>query len=90
MKQLKLALVGCGDRGSCYMHYLDDHPDKFKLVAIADPLPEKTRINVDEGFQLMEYDRFFLIMSGTDMLYILPKEGFSEAELEIVRKTKKQ
>ena len=41
MKQLTLALIGCGDRGSCYMKYLDDHPEHFRLVAIADPLPEK-------------------------------------------------
>ena len=53
-----------------------------------DPLPEKTRINVDEGFQLMEYDRFFLMLAGKEMFYILPKEGFSEAELKIVRDIK--
>ena len=47
MKQLKLALVGCGDRGSCYMHYLDDNPEKFKLVAVADPLPEKRQYFID-------------------------------------------
>jgi len=47
MKQLKLALVGCGDRGSCYMHYLDDHPDKFRLVAIADPIAEKRQYFID-------------------------------------------
>lgn len=54
----------------------------------ADPLPEKTRINVDEGFQLMEYDRFFLMLAGKEMFYILPKEGFSESELKIVRDIK--
>ena len=53
-----------------------------------DPLPEKTRINVDEGFQLMEYDRFFLMLAGKEMFYILPKEGFSESELKIVRDIK--
>ena len=47
MKQLKLALIGCGDRGSCYMHYLDDNPEKFKLVAVADPLPEKRQYFID-------------------------------------------
>lgn len=41
MKQLSLALVGCGDRGSCYLKYLEYHPEQFKLVAIADPVEEK-------------------------------------------------
>ena len=67
---------------------LSDLPEEERdIPEEIDPLPDKTRLNVDESFQLMEYDNFFLIMSGTDMLYILPKEGFSEAELEIVRKT---
>lgn len=41
MKQLSLILIGCGDRGNCYMQYLDLCPEKFKLVAIADPLKVK-------------------------------------------------
>jgi hypothetical protein len=57
-------------------------------ITETDPLPEKTRINVDEGFQLIEYDRFFLMLAGKEMFYILPKEGFSEAELKIVRDIK--
>ena len=54
-----------------------------------DPLPEKTRINIDENFQLLEYEKFFLILSGKEMIYILPKEGFSETELKTVRDIKK-
>ena len=55
MKQLKLALIGCGDRGSCYMHYLDENSDKFKLVAIADPMPEKRQYFVDNYGVSEEY-----------------------------------
>ena len=54
-----------------------------------DPLPEKTRINIDEKYQLLEYDGFFLLLSGKEMIYILPKEGFSEEELKMVRDTQK-
>ena len=50
--------------------------------------PEKTRLAADDSFQLMEYDRFFLMLAGKEMFYILPKEGFSEAELIIVRDIK--
>lgn len=52
-----------------------------------DPYPEKTRININNGYRLIEYDEFFLIMQGKSLFYILPKEFFSEAELDIVRKT---
>ena len=53
-----------------------------------DPLPEKTRLNVDDDFRLHEYDRYFLIVPDVTMLYILPKKGFSESELDIIRKLK--
>jgi len=66
----------------------DDGEKNTDIPGEIDPLPEKTRINVDEGFQLMEYDRFFLMLAGKEMFYILPKEGFSEAELKIVRDIK--
>ena len=66
----------------------DDGEENTDIPGEIDPLPEKTRINVDEGFQLMEYDRFFLMLAGKEMFYLLPTEGFSEAELKIVRDIK--
>ena len=57
-----------------------DIPEETEL------LPEKTRIAVNSDFKLLEYDEFFLLMQGKSVFYILPKEGFSEAELETVRK----
>lgn len=57
-----------------------DIPDEI------DPLPEKTRIAVNSDFKLLEYDEYFLMMQGKSVFYILPKEGFSEEELETVRK----
>lgn len=50
-------------------------------------LPEKTRINTKADYKLLEYDEFFLLMQDKKVFYILPKDGFSEDELEIVRKT---
>ena len=41
MKQLSLILIGGGDRGSCYLKYLDSNPEKFKLVGIAEPIKSK-------------------------------------------------
>ncbi|MBQ9899058.1 MAG: YcxB family protein [Ruminococcus sp.] len=51
------------------------------------PLPEKSRIPLDESYRELEYDSFFLLLSGKSVFYILPKEGFTESELDIIRKT---
>lgn len=48
-------------------------------------LPEHTRIPIDNNFSLQEYNDFFIIYSGKTMFYIVPKEGFTEYELESVR-----
>ncbi len=50
-----------------------------------DPLPEKTRISFADGLKTEEYDKFFLIIPDNASLYILPKEKFTEKELEILR-----
>ena len=69
---------------------LEDLPDEEKEDALDDdPLPEKTRLEINDSFQLLEYDSFFLLIPGKEMLYILPKEGFSEEELKTVREIKK-
>lgn len=44
-----------------------------------------TRIQIGENLQILEYDRFFLIIDGKAMFYILPKEYFSDEETEIIR-----
>lgn len=54
-----------------------------------DPLPDKTRINVDGNFSLHEYEKYFLIVPDSSVLYILPKKNFSGSELDILRNIKK-
>lgn len=53
-------------------------------------MPEKSRLNTKENYSLLEYDEYFLLMQGKEIFYILPKAGFSEDELEIIRKTSAQ
>lgn len=48
-------------------------------------LPEKTRIPLDSTFSVQEYNGFFIIYSGKSVFYIVPKEGFTEYELELMR-----
>ena len=85
--------IGVGDKYvdiSTVSEDLSNVPEEEREdVQNEDPLPEKTRLKVDDTFQLMEYDKFFLMLSGKESFYILPKDGFSESELEIVRGTVK-
>ena len=53
-------------------------------------MPEKSRLNTKENYSLLEYDEYFLLIQGKEVFYILPKAGFSEDELEIIRKTSAQ
>jgi len=41
MKQLKVILIGAGDRGTTYTDHMMDMPEKFKVVAIADPVKSR-------------------------------------------------
>lgn len=47
-------------------------------------LPEKTRIPLDESFSVQEYDDFFILYSGKNVFYVVPKAGFTEYEIEII------
>lgn len=67
----------------------DEEDEEPELPEDFDPMPEKSVVKLDESYGLLEYDKFFLLMEGKKVFYILPKEGFTEKELEIVRGTKK-
>lgn len=67
----------------------EEGPDMNDIPDEVDPLPEKTRLELNDDFHVMEYNDFFLLVRGTLMFYVLPKAGFTEAELEIVRGTGK-
>jgi len=68
----------------------DEEFDPMDIPDEIDPLPEKTRIAVDQNFGLLEYDKYFLIMQGKSVFYILPKDVFSEEELEKVRQLSRE
>lgn len=67
----------------------DDDDDNDIIENEQDMFPEKSRINTDDGYRLLEYDNFFLLMQDKKVFYILPKTGFSEDELQIIRDTDK-
>lgn len=63
----------------------DPEEDELKYNEEYDPMPEKTTLAINDDLKALEYDKYFLIVSGKRMFYILPKEGFSEEENEIIR-----
>ena len=44
MKQLTAILIGAGGRGTAYAKTMLTMPDKYKIVAVADPVAEKRRV----------------------------------------------
>lgn len=73
------------DNGSVENFAADPEIDELEYNEEYDPMPEKTTLAINDELKILEYDRYFLLMSGKRMFYILPKEGFSEGELEIIR-----
>ncbi len=41
MKQIKAILIGAGDRGTTYTDIMANMPEKFKVVAVAEPVPDR-------------------------------------------------
>lgn len=52
-------------------------------------LPEPTKLPVDKDLKILEYERFFLAVYGKIMFYIVPKEGFTEQEMAVLREINK-
>ena len=79
MKQLKLILIGGGDRGNCYLKYLRLYPEKFRLIAIAEPVKEKREYikklyNVSEDMCFESYEDLFNMPKFADVVLICTKE----------------
>ncbi len=79
MKQLNLILIGGGDRGSCYLKFLDKNPEKFKLVALAEPIKEKreylmTKYRVAENMCFESYDELLMLPQIADIAMICTQD----------------
>ena len=79
MKQLKLILIGGGDRGSCYLKYLDMYPEKFSLVALAEPVKAKRdflrdKYNVPENMCFESYEKIFSYEKFADIVMICTQD----------------
>lgn len=73
------------DVGNAENYCSDPEEDELEYNEEYDPMPEKTTLTINDDLKFLEYDKYFLIVSGKRMFYILPKEGFSEEDKEIIR-----
>lgn len=53
MKQFSVILIGAGDRGTTYIKHMKNMPEKFKIVAVAEPI-EARRNFVKDLFDLSD------------------------------------
>lgn len=79
MKKLKLILIGGGDRGKSYTKYLDTNPDKFELVAIAEPVKEKRdffkeKYNIPEDMCFEDYNEILKKPRFADIVMICTQD----------------
>ena len=54
MKQFSVILIGAGDRGTTYVKHMKSMPEKFKIVAVAEPI-EARRNFVKDLFDLGDH-----------------------------------
>ena len=93
MRQLTLILIGGGDRGSSYLKSLQVNPEKFKLVAIAEPIKEKREYlkelyNVPANMCFESYEKLLSLpkMADVAMICTQDKMHFEPAMMAIEKK----
>ncbi len=64
MKQLTLSIIGCGNRGTIYATLASQSPERYKLIAAADPSPARA----DRIRQLSNNSDFKVFPSADDFL----------------------
>lgn len=64
MKQIPVILIGAGGRGVAYASLMREHSDKYKIVAVADPI-ENRRVKIQKMWDLPDD---MLFKSWTDIL----------------------
>ena len=92
-RQLSLILVGGGDRGSSYLKSLKIQPDRFKLIAIAEPVKEKREYlrelyNVPKDMCFESYEELLSLpkLADVSMICTQDKMHYEPAMMAIERK----
>ena len=83
-RQVTLAIIGAGARGNCYASYAKHHPDKVKIVAVADPnVLRRERMakayDIPPEFCFSGYEEFCTHPKMCDAVAICTQDNLHEA-----------
>ena len=75
MKKIKVILIGAGNRGDCYTSYMAKMPEKFEVVAVAEPIDSrrehiKERHNIPDEMCFTDYKPLLELGKIADMAII--------------------
>ena len=87
-KRLRRVLVDAHREQEDTVYTLSADSEKVVIATVPQEEGEEiapTVIPVDGNFRICEYDRVFLVLSGTGIFYIVPKEVFTAEELEFMK-----
>ncbi|MFI7706797.1 Gfo/Idh/MocA family protein [Nonomuraea sp. NPDC049480] len=89
---VRVVLVGTGIRGEIYGHWIDEHPDRAEVVAVAEPHPARQRIAAErhrlptsaifqDWRELVGRPRFAdaVVITTQDAQHVEPAVAFAEA-----------
>ncbi len=90
MKKLKVVLIGAGGRGTTYTNIMADNPDRFEVVAVAEPIDSrrnyiKEKHNLPEDRCFTDWHPLFEIGKIADMAIIstLDRDHFAPGMVAI-------
>ncbi len=90
MKKIKVILIGAGGRGDCYTSYMADMPDKFEVIAVAEPIDSRRekirkRHNIPEEMCFTDYKPLLALGKIADLAIVatMDRDHFEPAMMAI-------
>ncbi len=90
MKKLKVILIGAGNRGKCYTSYMADMPDKFEVIAVAEPIDSrrediKKRHNIPDEMCFTDFKPLLALGKIADLAIVstMDRDHFAPAMMAI-------
>ena len=90
MKKLKVILIGAGGRGTCYTSFMADMPDKFEVIAVAEPIDSrreniKKLHNIPDNMCFTDYKPLLALGKIADLAVVatMDRDHFEPAMMAI-------
>ena len=90
MKKIKVILIGAGGRGDCYTSYMAKMPEKFEVIAVAEPIDSrreniKKRHNIPDEMCFTDYKPLLALGKIADLAVVatMDRDHFEPAMMAI-------